>query len=69
MSRNMQIHVLQGSSLYGMPNFLRHMYFLYLNNKVAWDYAEALCQEAGGHFAQIDNLPEKNYVEALGLND
>ena len=34
MSRSMQIHVLQESSLYAMPNFLRHMYFHYLHHFV-----------------------------------
>ncbi|XP_052820486.1 macrophage mannose receptor 1-like [Mya arenaria] len=52
-----------------------------LHNKVTWDHGEALCQQAGGHLAHINNAQEQNYIQSfmmaynptkafwIGLND
>lgn len=36
-----------------------------LHNKVTWQHAESLCQDAEGHLAQIGSVEEQNYVQAF----
>ncbi|XP_052820485.1 aggrecan core protein-like [Mya arenaria] len=36
-----------------------------LHNKVTWDHGEALCQQAGGHLAHINNAQEQNYIQSF----
>jgi len=36
-----------------------------LNSKVAWNHAEYLCQQAGGHLVHINSATEQQYIEAF----
>lgn len=36
-----------------------------LHNKVSWGHAEAFCQDANGHLAQISSAEEQEFVQAF----
>ncbi|XP_052820472.1 brevican core protein-like [Mya arenaria] len=36
-----------------------------MHNKVTWDHGEVLCQQAGGHLANINNAQEQNYIQSF----